>query len=200
MKRPHGGLESRWLRAWHGCHAGAFLLLLASGLSLHYADAGFVLIPFRIAVLAHNGAGCLLVALWLWFVVANRASHNSRQYRVRASDLKRGLVAQLRHYAWGMFRGESLLQEQADKFNPAQRVAYALVMYGLTPLTALSGVALLFPWLAPQKAGNLPGLLPMALLHLASGYLMTLFLVVHVYLALTCRDSADPDRPAASGE
>jgi len=200
VRRSSGGLESRWLRAWHGCHAGIFLLLLASGLSMHYADAGFVLIPFRIAVLAHNAAGCSMVALWLWFVVANRTSNNSRQYRVRAGDLRRGLGEQLRHYAWGMFHGESVLQKQTDKFNPAQRVAYALVMYGLTPLTALSGVALLFPWLAPQKAGNLPGLLPMAMLHLASGYLMTLFLVVHVYLALTTPDSTGPGRPDAAGE
>ena len=49
----------------------------------------------------------------------------------------------------------------------------------------VSGVLLLFPILAPERALGRAGLWPMAILHLAVGYLLTLFLVVHIYLATT---------------
>ena len=58
-------------------------------------------------------------------------------------------------------------------------------MYALMPLSVGSGVLLLFPILAPERALGRAGLWPMAMLHLTVGYLLTLFLVVHIYLATT---------------
>ena len=43
----------------------------------------------------------------------------------------------------------------------------------------------LFPIVAPERALGRAGLWPLAMLHLCVGYLLTLFLVVHIYLATT---------------
>ena len=59
-------------------------------------------------------------------------------------------------------------------------------MYILLPVSIASGVLLLFPILAPERALGMAGLWPMAMLHLSVGYLLnTLFLIVHIYLATT---------------
>ncbi len=58
-------------------------------------------------------------------------------------------------------------------------------MYILMPVSIASGVLLLFPILAPERALGRAGLWPMAMLHLSVGYLLTLFTVVHIYLATT---------------
>lgn len=177
-----------WLRLWHHAQATCFVGLLATGLSMHYADAGFVLIPFRVAVLVHNGLGLVSAALWLVFLLGNLLSGNVRYYFPSRRHHGRNLLSQLRYYVYGMFVGEPHpfppgFGEQ--KFNPVQKLAYTTVMYVLLPLSIASGLVLMFPLVAPERWAQHAGLWPAAMLHLAVGYLMTIFLLFHVYLATT---------------
>ena len=174
-----------WVRIWHAAQALLFFGLIATGLCLHYAGAAWAVIPFPIAVRVHNACGIATAVLWVVFVVYNAASGRLRHYMPRDFHILHSAVIQLRYYAFGMFRGDPPPVTRGLRNNPAQQLSYALVMYVLMPLSIGSGVLLLFPILAPERALGRAGLWPMAVLHLAVGYLLTLFLVVHVYLATT---------------
>ena len=174
-----------WLRIWHGAQALLFFGLIATGLCLHYAGAAWAIIPFPIAVRAHNLCGIATALLWLIFVVYNAASGHMRHYLPRDFHIIHSAVIQVRYYLIGMFRGAPPPVTPGLRNNPAQQLCYAFVMYVLMPLSVGSGVLLLFPILAPEQALGRAGLWPMAILHLSVGYLLTLFLVVHIYLATT---------------
>lgn len=174
-----------WLRVWHGLQALLFLGLVASGLCMHYASADWAFIPFSTSVRIHNASGVATAVMWLVFVVYNRATGHARHYRPPDVHVLHSLHVQLRYYAYGMFRGEPAPLSPGLRNNHVQQLSYIGVMYVLMPLSIASGLLLLFPILAPEHALGRPGLWPMAMLHLSVGYGLTLFVLVHAYLATT---------------
>ncbi|MEE9280962.1 MAG: cytochrome b/b6 domain-containing protein, partial [Myxococcota bacterium] len=119
------------------------------------------------------------------FVVWNAASGHVRHYKPRDIHVIHSLMIQIRYYGYGMFRGDPPPLSPGLRNNHVQQLAYTGVMYVLMPVSIATGVLLLFPILAPERALGRAGLWPMAMLHLSVGYLLTLFLVVHIYLATT---------------
>ena len=59
------------------------------------------------------------------------------------------------------------------------------VMLVLLPVLVATGLLLLFPQLAPERVMGAGGIWPMAVAHSIAAYLLTLFLVSHVYLTTT---------------
>ena len=175
-----------WLRLWHLSQAILFFGLLVSGLSMHYVDVGLALLPFGVAVKIHNFSGLGTILLWLIFAIQSYRSGTMQRYLKRERQGVRRVLLQVHYYAWGMFRGDvaPFPVGTARHHNPAQKISYAVVMYALMPLAAISGALLLFPWLAPERALGLPGLMPMALIHLAVSYLLSLFVMLHIYLSV----------------
>jgi thiosulfate reductase cytochrome b subunit len=188
----------RALKAWHSVQVALIAGLLITGLSMHYGDSGLAPVPFRLAVRTHNVLGIANVALWLLFVAVNGKTGHVRSYLSRLRSLPRELPAQLRYYAWDTFRGvpQPGPAQPGDRFNPLQKLAYASVMYVVTPAAVVSGSLLLYPLLAPERALGHPGLWPMAMVHLSTAYAMTLFVVVHVYMVGSAQDPTD-HRPDA---
>lgn len=176
-----------WLRTWHWVQALCFLGLVTTGLSMHYADANWSFLPFRWAVIGHNALGVMVAVLWVTFMAMNLVSGNVRHYLPFQARALRDVWRQLRHYAWGMFRDEPapFPYGLGEKFNPMQKLAYVVVMYALLPLSIASGLVLLFPLLVAAHPFGRAGLWPVAMVHLAMGWLMCLFALVHVYLATT---------------
>ena len=174
-----------WLRVWHGLQALLFLGLIATGLNMHYAGSEWAVIPFSVSVRAHNACGIATAVLWVVFVVWNAVSGRVRHYKPKDIHVIHSLVIQIRYYGYGMFRGDPPPLSPGLRNNHVQQLFYTGIMYILMPLSIASGVLLLFPILAPERALGRAGLWPMAMLHLSVGYLLTLFLVVHIYLATT---------------
>lgn len=176
-----------WLRTWHGLQALMFLGLVVSGLNLHYLDAPWVFLSFPTAVKTHNVCGVGSALLWSFFLVVNKISGNQRHYVPRKMRIRQAFSAQLRYYTYDMFRSVPPPAPEAEgsKFNPVQLLTYVAIMYVVLPLSILSGIVLLYPVLAPATALAWGGLWPTALVHLAAGYVLTLFLIFHVYLATT---------------
>ncbi|MCP3956688.1 MAG: cytochrome b [bacterium] len=185
-ERPTDLRLGGWLLWWHGIQTVAFLGLIVSGACMHWADSPWAPLSFGDAVTAHNVLGLAYLVSWVVFVVLNLRSGNLRHYRLRDPDLRSRLWPQFRYYAWGIFHREPepFPPRTDEKFNPAQQLAYAAVMYLLMPILLASGTLLFFPILAPEHALGLPGLLPMAIIHLSAGYLLAAFLILHVYLTL----------------
>ncbi|GIX07492.1 MAG: hypothetical protein KatS3mg115_1895 [Candidatus Poribacteria bacterium] len=176
-----------WLRLWHWSNAVLFLVLILTGISMHYADLTSPWVPFRVARVLHNLAGILLALLYLGFLIGNAVSGNWRYYVPPCRGLFRGVRKQLHYYLVGIFRGEPhpFHPSERSKFNPLQQVAYLVVMYVLMPLLVGTGVLLLFPEWAPERVLGWGGVWPMAVAHSGVAFLLTLFLVAHLYLATT---------------
>jgi len=186
----------RAIMRWHGLQIVLVLGLLGSGLSMHYGDSGLAPLPFRLAVRTHNVFGVVNIALWLTFLAVNRRTGNDRNYVARLGSLFRELVPWVVYYGGGIFQGEPTPApvDPGERFNPLQKLAYVLVMYVLSPLAVLSGSVLLYPLVAPEHALGHPGLWPVAMAHLAAGYAITLFLVVHLYMASSREEDASVGR------
>lgn len=176
-----------WLRVWHWTNAVLFLVLIVTGLAMHYSSPANTLLPFQTARLLHNTTGIALALAYLYFVLGNLLSPNGKHYVPTRRELTEGLSRQLKFYLVGIFRGDPHPHHHSDefKFNPLQKITYLGIMYIAAPVVILSGLLLLFPELAPRRVWNIAGILPVAMLHSAAGFFVSLFLVGHVYLAST---------------
>ncbi|MBI3684302.1 MAG: cytochrome b/b6 domain-containing protein [Acidobacteria bacterium] len=181
-----------WLRIWHWLNAVLFVALLITGASMHFAQPGAPQLDFRTARLVHNTAGILLTLFYLIFLGGNVFGKNGRFYKLEAGDWTPGLVRQLRHYLLGIFRGEPhpYPHSAERKFNPLQKLSYAAVMYIAFPALALTGWVLFFPERLPERINfmtgtGIPGTAVFALFHSAIGYVLSLFMALHIYLGTT---------------
>ncbi len=179
-------LYPAWLRLWHWTNALLFLALMASGVSMHYSGADW-LMPFDTARVVHNIAGILLTIGWIGFVVANAKTENGRHYRLRLRGLFGQLVAQVRYYSYGIFRLEPHpFHVGTDmKFNVLQQLSYLGVMYGLMPLLIISGWAFLYSIYLPETLFGVGSIWVVAMTHVVVSYLLALFLLVHLYIITT---------------
>ncbi|HIJ85862.1 MAG: Transrane di-heme cytochrome [Magnetococcales bacterium] len=173
-----------WLRIWHWSHAALFILLLISGISLHFANPNAPLIPFATARVLHNLCGLFLSFEFLVFVLANGISGNVRHYRPVMKNLSQRLMKQADFYARGIFAGLShpFPPTWEQKFNPLQQMTYLTIMYLVVPLIIVTGFMLWVPEWAPEQIFGMDGLWPAAVLHYLVGVALAVFFVGHVYL------------------
>jgi thiosulfate reductase cytochrome b subunit len=173
-----------YIRIWHLLNAVFMLVLILSGLSMQFSGPDGFSIPFSITVRMHNISGICLTASYLLFLIGNRISGNRKHYRIQWKGLKQGLGRQLRHYLRGYFRGDPPPYPVTDsaKFNPLQAVTYALSMYAGVPLVIITGWGLLFPRAVVEQLFGVNGLILTDLLHVIMGFLLTLFMIIHIYV------------------
>ncbi|MBF0274250.1 MAG: cytochrome b/b6 domain-containing protein [Nitrospinae bacterium] len=174
-----------WLRLWHWINAILCIVLIATGISLQYSNPDQpLLVPFDLAIMAHNIASAMLCFNYLGFLVGNIISGEIKQYHFRLKNLLEKILQQVRYYIWGMFRGEKspFPPSKKSKFNPLQRMTYVSVMFVVMPLTIVSGTALLFPELIIHNVFETGGIYIAALFHSAIGFFISIFLTVHIYL------------------
>jgi thiosulfate reductase cytochrome b subunit len=176
-----------WLRIWHWYNAILFLLLVSSGISLHFAGPESNLIPFRLARSIHNVSGLLMVVGYLFYCVNNIRSNNIRHYIPVWQGLLDRLIIQARFYGLGIFKGEHhpIPPTKEQKFNPLQQLTYVTIMFAAIPALILTGLLLLFPEYAPDQFLGMGGVWPVAVLHYLIGIGLTAFLISHVYIITT---------------
>ena len=191
-----------WTRLWHLANAILFLLLIVSGLSMQYSSPGYPLIRFDIAVSMHNISGILLTVNYLVIIMGNFFTNNGKYYRIRWRRTKERIGKQFRYYAIGIFRGEkaSFLVTEKMKFNPLQRVSYILVIYTLMFLVIVSGWALLFPEaIFIRKIFGTSGIHFTDLVHIVVGFILSLFMVVHIYFCTLTKPPLSSFRAILTG-
>lgn len=172
-----------WIRIWHSINALMFLLLIATGISLHFASVDHSLIPFQISVAIHNFCAIILTINYGVFVIGNILSRNGQYYSKWRKNLLPKLWKQFHFYAIGIFKGEPhpFPITKKQKFNPLQKVSYVFAMYLGMPLLIISGIALLFPEKISSSIFNISSLLFYDVLHLISGFVLSIFLLIHLY-------------------
>lgn len=174
-----------WLRIWHATNAILFLALVFTGLGMQYSPVDDPFMDFATTITVHNIAGVMLLISYLFFVVVQLFSPNRKHYVIVFKGLMQRLLKQSRYYAYGIFKGEQAPYPVTaeSKFNPLQQMSYVGVMYFLLPVLFITGLALLFPEFIIQKFFGFNGTLLTALFHMLIGFLLTLFLLIHLYFA-----------------
>jgi thiosulfate reductase cytochrome b subunit len=174
-----------WLRIWHWFNAALFAVLIATGISMHYSASNDLFITFRVAMYTHNVVGITLSLIYIYYVIFNIISGNYKQYLPKLNGIFDRLIKQGLYYVYGVFKGaEHPFHTSAkQKFNPLQQLTYLSIMFLMLPLIIISGWLLMFPEIAPANVMGMGGVWPMAILHIAVGYFLSLFMFGHIYLA-----------------
>ena len=171
-----------WIRLWHLTNAILCLVLIVTGLSIQFSNPSVVL-QFKVAVAIHNIAGVLLTLSYVVFFLGNLFTVNGKYYIFEVKGFITRLMKQFRYYTIGIFRKETppfpVTMEQ--KFNPLQQFSYVILMYVLVPLAILSGIGLLYPQITVNSLLGASGLNLTDLLHITAGFLITVFLCIHIY-------------------
>jgi thiosulfate reductase cytochrome b subunit len=175
-----------WIRLWHWANALFCLVLIVSGISMQFSGQDSPLIRFDIAVTVHNSAAFLLFINYLFFIIANAFTGNWRFYKFPRKNYVGNLLDQFRYYTSGIFRGAKppFPVSTERKFNPLQHFAYITIMYVFLPVLIITGCGLFFPGLVIFKIFGISGLFLTDLLHILAGFIITMFLIVHVYFCM----------------
>jgi Ni/Fe-hydrogenase b-type cytochrome subunit len=173
-------------RMWHWLQAIAMLLLMLTGLVIHYPSAVGV-VPFDLAVSIHNVLGFLLVANALFGLFYYVTTGTIRQHIPEPRDFLSLSARQATYYLRGMFRGEShpLAKTSERRLNPLQQVTYLSILNVLLPLQVVTGLLMWSGQLWPASISALGRLATLAMIHTAGAWLFAAFLIVHVYLTTT---------------
>ncbi len=172
-----------WIRLWHVTNALMFLLLIITGLSLRYSSVDNAFIRFDVAVAMHNVAAIIVTFNYGIFLIGNIVTKNGKYYRHWRRNLVTNLWTQFKFYAVGIFKKEKhpFPVSIDQKFNPLQKFAYVIVMYFGMPLLVFSGLALFFPELMGANVFGISGLVFYDSLHVIVGFVLSLFLLIHIY-------------------
>lgn len=178
-------LYPKWIRGWHLINAAMFIILIVTGLSMQYTDkenAAYV-VGFAKAVRLHNFAAVVLVFNYIVFVTGNLLTNNGKYYRIERKNFIKDLMTQFRYYANGMFKGEKhpFPVTTERKFNPLQKLTYVLALFVAFPLLIISGIGLLLPEITIKSFFGISGLILTDIMHISMGFLLSIFMIIHVY-------------------
>lgn len=174
-----------WLRIWHGINALSILILIYTGINMQYSNPNFKLMGFELAVDLHNIFGIIISANYLLFFFGNLLTNNKKFYSLKLKGLVKRLKLQAIYYTSGMFNNQQppFPLSEKRKFNPMQKVSYIFAMYFFVPGLILTGLALLFPETIIEEVYSISGIFMTAIFHASLGFLVSIFLVVHLYVA-----------------
>ena len=173
-------LYTRYERFWHWLQAALIITLLVTGFEI---NGTFSLLGFATAVRVHNVTGITWLIAFAFFAFWVFTTGEWRQY----IPTTKKMVAVVRYYAYGIFRGEShpVPKRREAKHNPLQRLTYLSLAALLLPLQMLSGLLywLYNSWTEYGLSGL--SLSPLALVHTALAFAILSFFIVHVYMTTT---------------
>ena len=182
-------LYPKWIRAWHVLNAVLFVILIITGLNIHYADGESTSVGAEsiAAVKRHNIAALLLIINYIVFITGNIITKNGQFYKIAVKGFVGDLFIQLKYYLSGMFKGEKrpFPVTEIQKFNPLQKLSYVIAMYIAVPLLIISGIALFLTDLHLPEVLTLSGPVYMNILHISTGFFLSLFIIIHIYTLYT---------------
>lgn len=171
---------TRFERLWHWLQAFLILSLAVIGFEIH---GTYSIFGFSTAVEYHNYLGLSLIGLYIFWIFWLMITGQWRQY---VPSMK-GVYEQTMYYISGIFKGAPHPTEKTpeSKLNPMQKVAYFVLVAILIPLQLVSGALYLF-YNEPEFLGiQLESLQPVAILHTLVAFLISTFVIAHIYLTTT---------------
>jgi thiosulfate reductase cytochrome b subunit len=191
-----------WIRLWHWFNALLYLVLILTGLSMQYSNPEFPMLRFDLAVSIHNTSGILLSLNYLVIILGNIFTMNGRFYKIKRIGFMQELISQANYYLFGIFKGNKAPYpiNSERKFNPLQKISYVAVLYFLMPLVIVTGWAMIFPeMIFFNKIFGTSGLHFTDLVHILMGFILSLFMFVHIYLCTIGKPAGTHFRAMMSG-
>jgi len=138
---------------------------------------------------------------YLLYFFGNLFTKNGKFYIVKPKAFLKRPIKQAYYYAWGMFHGMKAPYPLSEKrkFNPLQKYTYILTMYLAVPCVIITGFALLFPELIIEKVYNVSGIFMTAVFHSALGFFISIFLIIHLYIASIGKNPLDNFKSIVTG-
>lgn len=174
-------------RIWHWLQAAAMILLILTGLAIHYPDRFAIFGSMARAISWHTWlAGALIANAFLgafYHLTAEKYHH----FLPRMDDFTGAALRQARFYLHGIFRGERhpLETDPRRKLNSLQKLTYLALLNILLPYQIVTGVLMWGADRWPQLFDKVGGLWLLAPAHTLGAYLFLAFLIGHIYLAST---------------
>lgn len=172
-------------RIWHWVQALCILMLIITGIILHWPEKfpGW----FDWAVSVHNWFGMATVIAFLVWLAYNLLTGRISHYIPKRSEIPVGMITQAKFYGYGIFRHEPhpYAPTEDNKFNPLQKIAYLQFQVLLMPILLISGLLYMYPDTFRGLINMLGGIWMIGIIHLILGALFTAFLMAHLYLATT---------------
>ena len=169
-------IYKRFERFWHWSQSLLMLAMLVTGFEIH---GFFSWLGFEQALLWHEVGALALIILWLFAIFWHFTTGEWRQYIPTTEKL----MAVIRYYSKDIFFGKPHPYKATPerKHNPLQRFSYLGFKLLLAPVIWLSGLLLL----AYPFGLEVFSLSTLSNLHLATAFLILIFLIVHVYMTTT---------------
>lgn len=189
-----------WLRIWHGINAIGIIILIITGITMN-SGMEDSMISFNLNIKLHNYSGAIVALNYFLFLIGNMVTDNKKFYIVKPKNFIKRPMKQAYYYAWGMFHGMKAPYPLSEKrkFNPLQKYFYIIVMYIAVPLVIITGIGLMFPELIFNQIYDVSGVLITAVTHSAMGFFISIFLVIHLYVASIGKSPLDNFRSMING-
>jgi thiosulfate reductase cytochrome b subunit len=170
-------------RFWHWTQALLIIFLAFTGFEVH---GSYNILGFEHATRFHRVASWMLIGLIIFAIFWHLVTGEWRQY----IPTTKKLVAQIRFYSVGMFKGEKhpVKKSELNKLNPLQRLVYLGFKLVLIPVTVISGILYMFHKSIDRNEIVVISdfsLESIAFWHTLGAFLLMVFLVVHVYMTTT---------------
>lgn len=179
-------MYSIYERQWHWLQTAAIFGLIFTGLVIHKPEM-FGMFSFSGVVFVHNGLALILVVNAALSAFYHLVSGEIRQFLPRPYGFFDRMFAQAKYYLYGIFKGEAHPFEKSpeQKMNPIQQLTYFGLLNVLLPLQVITGALMWGAQGWPEWTAALGGLPFLAPFHSLIAWLLSSFIVLHVYMTTT---------------
>ncbi len=190
-----------FIRLWHLLNALFFLCLILTGLNLQFSDPDHPFISLLSSVRLHKIFGIALTINYILFFIGNIISGNGKNYIIPFGGLAKKIKLQVIYYIERSWKNVDppFPVTTENKFNPLQALSYTKAMYIVMPLLFLTGLGLMFPKIVIEKIFGISGLLITDIIHVITGFILFLFMLVHIYMSTLAKTPSSSFRAIITG-
>lgn len=170
-------------RFWHWTQAALIFMLLLTGFEVH---GSYIFLGYENAVNIHIYAAYSLIILIIFAAFWHLTTGEWKQYVPTKENIK----AYINYYLVGIFKDAPHPTKKTiiSKLNPLQKLTYFGLKIVIIPLLIITGILYLY-YRYPTDAGiasmDAVSLKVIAYLHTLGAYLITAFVIAHLYLTTT---------------
>ena len=174
-------------RIWHWLQSVAIILLIFSGLAIHYSGRLGRSLSLATAVDWHIWIGFALLVNGFLGIFYHITAEKYHHFLPHVEDFTGAAVRQARFYLYGIFKGEKhpMDTDSRRKLNSLQKLTYLALLNVLLPFQIATGVLLWGADRWPNLFSKLGGFWVIAPAHTLAAFALLAFLFGHLYLATT---------------